>query len=245
MRAVHIMVLSVAAATSAGCLAERCGPPSDLPPERAVLLHPDSSAFRATPPDSFHVTLVTSRGNIVVQVVREWSPLGAWRFYNLARNGYFDGTRFYRVLPGFAAQFGASGYPAVEAAWRDRAIPKDPIRVSNTLGMLTFAQGKPNTRSTQLFFNLRDNPELDEKNFSPIGRVVAGWDVVTALNGEYGELQPRGDGPAWRCVYQSGNQYLQSRYPRLDSILRTTVDTTAVRRDTARDATSTDPQGRR
>ena len=241
----RVLIACAAALTAAGCVGEQCGPPAELPAARAVLLRPDSSAFRETPPDSFHVTLETSRGDIVVQVIREWSPLGAWRFYNLARNGFFDGARFYRVLPGFAAQFGVSGYPAVEAAWRNQAIPRDPIRVSNTRGMLTFAQGDPNSRTTQLFINMRDNPSLDEKNFSPIGRVVSGWDAAVALNGEYGELQPRGDGPAWRCVYRSGNAYLQTRYPRLDSIIRTRIDVTAERPDTAPAATSTDPQARR
>ncbi|HEX6693953.1 MAG TPA: peptidylprolyl isomerase [Longimicrobiales bacterium] len=241
-------ILTVAAFATAGCIGERCGPPTELPAERAHLLRPDSSIFRQTPPDTFLVAMQTSRGEIVIQVVREWSPLGAWRFYNLVRTGFFDGARFYRVLPGFAAQFGASGIPDVEAAWRDKSIPADPIRVSNTRGMVTFAQGEPDSRSTQLFINLRDNPQLDEKNFAPIGRVISGWDAVSSLNGRYGELKPRGDGPLWRCVYTSGNQYLSAKYPDLDSIIRTDVtgvadvaDTTAVRPDTARSATSTGP----
>jgi cyclophilin family peptidyl-prolyl cis-trans isomerase len=238
----------VAALVPAGCINERCGPPTELPAARAHLLHPDSSIFRQTPPDTFLVSMQTSRGEIVIQVVRDWSPLGAWRFYNLVRNGFFDGARFYRVVPGFAAQFGVSGIPAVEAAWRDRSIPADPIRVGNTRGMVTFAQTEPDSRTTQLFINLRDNPQLDEKNFAPIGRVIAGWDAVASLNGGYGELKPRGDGPLWRCVYNSGNQYLSAKYPELDSIISTAVtgtadakDSTAVRPDTARAATSTDP----
>ncbi len=244
---VRILAGAGALLATGGCFGERCGPPEELPPERALLLSPDSAAFKTTPPDTFYVTLTTSRGDIVIQVAREWSPLGAWRFYNLARNGFFDGARFYRVLPGFAAQFGVNGHPAVEHAWRNQAIPADPIRVSNMRGMVTFAQGEPDSRSTQLFINLGDNQQLDEKNFSPVGRVIAGWEAAYALNGEYGELKPRGNGPVWRCVYGSGNRYLRERYPRLDSIIGTAVtaippspgDSTAVRRDTARGATAT------
>ena len=240
MRASHALAAAVLFA-SAGCTGERCGPPTALPPGRALLVHPDSAAFRATPPDTFLVALETSRGEIVIQVVREWSPLGAWRFYNLARNGFFDGARFYRVLPGFAAQFGVNGIPAVEAAWRDHAIPADPIKVSNTRGMVTFAQAERDSRSTQLFINLGDNPQLDERNFAPIGRVISGWDAAASLNGRYGELKPRGDGPVWRCVYNAGNRYLAEEYPDLDSIIRARVtSSTAVRPDTARGATSTD-----
>lgn len=201
----------------AGC-DDGCGDHTRLPAQRTVLLHPDSSAFKAVPPDTFKVLFATSQGDVVVEVVREWAPMGAYRFYNLVRNGFFDGARFYRVVPGFAAQFGATGYPAVDQAWTDRKIPGDPVRVKNTKGMLSFAQVDKDSRTTQMFFNLRDNPELDRENFAPIGRVVSGWVAVSRLNDEYGELQPSGTGPAWRCIYKAGNRYLQKYYPRLDSI---------------------------
>lgn len=203
----------------AGC-DDGCGDRTKLPEARAILLHPDSSAFQGIPPDTFRVLMTTSQGDVVIEVVKEWAPLGAYRFYNLVKNGYFDGNRFYRIVPGFAAQFGATGYPKVAQAWDGRAIAADPVKVSNTRGMVSFAQSDPDSRSTQLFFNLNDNPQLDRKNFAPIGRVVSGWIAVKRLNDEYGELQPEGSGPAWRCVYKAGNRYLEKYYPRLDSIAR-------------------------
>jgi peptidyl-prolyl cis-trans isomerase A (cyclophilin A) len=211
-----------------GCFEENCGAATELPQSRAVLLYPDSAAFKVIPPERFRVLLATSEGDVVLEVVRAWSPMGAYRFYNLVRNGFFDGSRFYRVIPGFAAQFGVSGYPAVEKAWRDAEIPGDPIRVSNTRGMVTFAQVSRESRNTQLFINLADNQQLDAENFAPIGRVISGWDAVLRLTGEYGDLQPAGDGPRWRCVYTAGNRYLRKYYPQLDSILRARVTVPAV-----------------
>jgi peptidyl-prolyl cis-trans isomerase A (cyclophilin A) len=215
-----VCALIMGALVLAGCNEDGCGERTKLPPSREVLLHPDSSAFKHVPPDTFHVKMTTSQGTVVIEVVRAWAPMGAYRFYNLVLNGFFDGARFYRVVPGFAAQFGASGFPAVEKAWSDQKIPADPIRVSNTKGMLTFAQHDPDSRATQLFFNLHDNPELDRENFAPIGRVVSGWHAISSLYEDYGELVPEGSGPAWGCIYKAGNKYLQKYYPRLDSITR-------------------------
>jgi peptidyl-prolyl cis-trans isomerase A (cyclophilin A) len=237
MDQLHRTALAAGALTiallAAGC-DDGCGDRTKLPDTRAVLLHPDSSAFKSVPPDTFRVLMTTSKGDVVIEVVREWAPMGAYRFYNLVRNGYFDGNRFFRVVPGFAAQFGATGYPKVEQAWENARLPADPVKVSNTRGMVTFAQIDPDSRSTQLFFNLNDNPQLDRKNFAPIGRVVSGWLAVKRLNDEYGELQPDGGGPAWRCVYNAGNRYLQKYYPRLDSITRAQLMEPGAQADTTR-----------
>jgi peptidyl-prolyl cis-trans isomerase A (cyclophilin A) len=213
-------VIAAVTLLQSGCGDDGCGERTPLPHEREVLLHPDSSAFKHIPPDTFHVRMTTSQGTVVIEVVRAWAPMGAFRFYNLVLNGFYDGARFFRVVPGFAAQFGAAGYPKVDEVWGDRKIPADPIRVSNTKGMVTFAQLDPDSRTTQLFFNLQDNPKLDRENFAPIGRVVSGWPSITALNDDYGELAPEGQGPVWRCVYRAGNRYMQRYYPRLDSITR-------------------------
>ena len=157
-------------------------------------------------------------GTLRVRVYSDWAPLGAARFYNLTRHGFYDGTRFFRVLPGFVAQFGASGDPAVDQVWADQALPDDPQRVRNTGGTLSFASRGPDTRATQLFFTYRSNEMLDAQGFTPIGRVVEGMDVLFRLNSDYGETAPRGTGPDWGCILSNGNSYLARRFPRLDSI---------------------------
>ncbi|MGH7463915.1 MAG: peptidylprolyl isomerase [Longimicrobiales bacterium] len=209
----------------AACAGDPCGsppPPSGIAPDH-VLLHPDAPAMREAPPDSFDVAMETSAGELRVRVFREWAPLGAARFYNLTRHGFYDGSRFFRVLPGFAAQFGMSGDPAVDSVWLKQPLADDPPRVPTAGGTLSYAMAGPGTRTTQLFFSYRGNEALDAQGFAPIGRVVAGMEVLFALNGEYGEVAPDGTGPSFGCIASHGNHYLSRRYPALDSILTARV----------------------
>jgi peptidyl-prolyl cis-trans isomerase A (cyclophilin A) len=163
-------------------------------------------------PDSFRVALSTSKGDVVVAVYKAWSPHGADRFYQLVSSGFFDDQRFFRVIPQYIAQFGASADPKQNDRWDDAKIPDDPRTQSNTRGTLSFAAEAPNTRSHQLFFNLKDNPKLDPQNFVPIGRVVEGMAVLDALYDDYG------DTPKYRLVATLGNEYLHRMFPRMDYI---------------------------
>ena len=126
----------------------------------------------------FRARLNTTKGPVVIEVTRAWSPNGADRFYNLVRAGYFTDLYFFRVVGGFMAQFGVSSKPEIAQAWVKETIPDDPVVQSNTRGMVTFAKsGLPNSRSTQLFINYGDNSRLDATGFSPFGKVVEGMDV--------------------------------------------------------------------
>lgn len=175
-------------------------------------------------PETFRVHLETSEGAVVIEVNRSWAPNGADRFYNLVKNGYYDDTRFYRVVEGFMAQFGLKGVPRVDEAWRNVTTPDDPFTQSNTRGRITFAHAGPNTRSTQVFFNFKDNTHLDESGFTPFGEVVEGMDVVDRIYAGYGELPPAGQGPDYAKAWVQGNAYLDAAYPRLTKIVRTTVE---------------------
>jgi cyclophilin family peptidyl-prolyl cis-trans isomerase len=163
-------------------------------------------------PDSFRVALSTSKGDVIVAVYKAWSPHGADRFYQLVSEGFFDDQRFFRVIPQYIAQFGASADPKKNDRWDDAKIPDDPRTQSNARGTLSFAAEAPNTRSHQLFFNLKDNPKLDPQGFVPIGRVVEGMNVLDALYDDYG------DTPKYRLVATLGNEYLHRMFPRMDYI---------------------------
>lgn len=186
---------------------------------RAALLDPQSTEMRAPAPATYRARFETSAGPFVIEVTRAWAPGGADRFYNLVRHGFFDGSRFFRVLPGFVAQFGLSADPAISARWREATIPDDPVLQHNTRGSLTFATAGPNTRTTQMFINFGDNLRLDAMGFAPLGRVVEGMDVVDRLYGGYGE------GPNQEAIQMRGNTYLASQFPKLDSIARATIVT--------------------
>ncbi len=192
---------------------------------RATLLDPEDAAWQVQAPDTFGARFVTTKGEFEVQVVRAWAPLGADRFYNLARHGFYDDSRFFRVVEGFIAQFGIPGDPSVTAAWQGRTLMDDPVVASNERGTLAFAFTEPHTRHTQIYINLVDNTRLDGTGFAPFGRVTRGMDVVDALHSGYGENAGGGmrRGNQARMLTQ-GNAHLDREYPELDRIVRIAVE---------------------
>jgi peptidyl-prolyl cis-trans isomerase A (cyclophilin A) len=187
------------------------------------LLAPSPKGLDAVAPDSFVVRFATSRGDIDLMVHRAWSPRGADRVHWLATHGFYDGARFFRAVKDFVVQFGIPADTAVSRTWRGRSIGDDPVRASNVRGYVTFAKGGPNSRTTQLYINLRDNSRLDTLGFSPIGRVVAGMAVVDSLYTGYGEGPPRGSGPAQDRIVREGEAYLAREFPKLDRIVTARV----------------------
>lgn len=198
--------------------------------QRAVLLDPSRAFWATRAPATVTADVETSRGTVTIELTRAWAPAGVDRFYNLARAGYYDDSRFFRVIYGYVAQFGIAGDPAIAKAWSQRRIPADPVREHNVRGTITFAQFKPTDRTTNVFFNLRDNPELDTLRFAPFGRVVQGMEVVDSLYAFYGEF-PAADAPLGdpKRLYGESNRYLDAKFPLLDRIVRITI-----RPDTAR-----------
>jgi len=181
------------------------------------------AALTEKAPDTFRVNFDTSKGPIVVTVHRDWAPNGADRFYNLVKAGFYDDVRFFRVIPNFMAQFGIHGTPAVMSAWRSAQIKDDPVKQSNQRGFVVFATAGPNTRTTQLFINFKDNSSLDKQGFAPFGEVTKGMDVVDKIYDGYGEGAPRGKGPEQGRLQNEGNAYLVKEFPKLDYIKTATV----------------------
>jgi peptidyl-prolyl cis-trans isomerase A (cyclophilin A) len=161
---------------------------------------------------SYLVTLETTRGEVVVEVFPGWAPKGAERFRELVADGFYDGCRFFRVVPGFVVQFGINGDPAVHAKWDDK-IADDPVTQSNKRGTLTFATSGPDSRTTQLFISLKDNAtSLDGQGFSPFARVVSGMQYIDEITSEYGERPQQG------TIEREGNSYLKRDFPNLDYV---------------------------
>lgn len=167
--------------------------------------------------DEFKVKFETSKGDFVIQVHPSWSPRGAARFRELIESGFYDDTRFFRVVPGFMVQFGLHGDPKVQSKWRNANIPDDPVRQSNTPGMVTYAMAGPNTRTTQIFINYGDNSQLDGQGFSPFAQVISGMEVVRAINAEYGEQPDQGR------IQSRGNAYLNQEFPHLDFVIQAKI----------------------
>jgi peptidyl-prolyl cis-trans isomerase A (cyclophilin A) len=189
---------------------------------RKSLMNP--AAFKEQAPDTYDVTFDTSVGEFVVRVTRAWAPNGADRFYNLVKNGFYDEARFFRAVPNFMVQFGINGNPQVAKIWQSARIPPDKVTQSNRRGFITFAMGaSPDTRTTQVFINFRNNTNLDGMGFAPFGEVVSGMEVVDKIHTGYGEGAPRGRGPAQARVVAEGNAYLTKSFPQLDYIKTATI----------------------
>jgi peptidyl-prolyl cis-trans isomerase A (cyclophilin A) len=182
------------------------------------LLNPAS--LRAKAPETFQAQFTTTKGDFVVEVHRDWSPHGADRFYNLVKAGFFDNVAFFRVHPGFMVQFGISPKPAISKAWDNANIPDDPVMQSNKRGFVTYAMSSaPNSRSTQLFINFKDNAFLDPQRFAPFGEVIMGMDVVDMLYSGYGEIPDMGGkGPSPDKIESEGDAYLVKNFPMIDRI---------------------------
>ena len=187
-------------------------------------MDPSDPAWETPSPAEFRARFETSQGEFVLRVEREWAPLGVDRFYHLVRAGFFDDSRFFRVIEGFIVQFGIPGVPTVSAVWRNRQLPDDPVRVSNTKGCIVYAMTGPDTRTTQLYISLTDNSRLDGDGFSPIGEVESGMEVVEKIYSGYGEEagggMRRGDQDR---MFREGNQHLDRESPKLDRIIRVEI----------------------
>jgi peptidyl-prolyl cis-trans isomerase A (cyclophilin A) len=196
-------------------------PPTTKPPTAkpaapsAALRNPAKLTEKA--PEVYSVAFDTTAGPFVIQVTRAWAPLGADRFYNLVKHGYFDDGRFFRVVSNFIVQFGLNGDPKTQSSWREANIKDDPVTQSNRRGTVTYAMRGPDTRTTQLFINFRDNAGLDQRGFAPFGQVVSGMESVDKINAAYGEEPDQGR------IQAEGNAYLNKEFPKLDYIRKATL----------------------
>jgi peptidyl-prolyl cis-trans isomerase A (cyclophilin A) len=173
-------------------------------------------------PEVFQAVFDTSKGKVAIEVHRDWAPIGVDHFYSLIQTGFYDGNRFFRVTRNYV-QFGISGDPQTNALWSTARLPDDKVKQSNVKGTLSFAHLGANSRTTQLFFNLKDNKDLDKQGFAPLGKVITGMEVVERLYSAYGEVAPRGQGPDPSKIEVQGNGYLELKFPRLDYIKKAAI----------------------
>jgi len=184
---------------------------------RAALMKPAGLKERA--PNVFKARFDTTAGIFVIEAHADWAPRGADRFYNLVKNGYYDGCRFFRVVPGFVVQFGINGDAAIQRNWTNATIPDDKVTQGNTRGFVTFAKSsEPNSRTTQLFINFGDNSRLNRQGFAPFGKVTMGMEVVDKIFSGYGEK------PDQDRIEKEGNAYLTKNFPKLDYIKKATIE---------------------
>lgn len=199
--------------------------------KRHPLLDPGSDEWNKKSPERYTVHFETTKGDFEIDIERANAPIGADRFYNLVRLGYYNDARFHRVVPGFIVQFGLAGQPEWSQIWMNQPIADDPNKISNVRGTIAFAFTEPGTRTVQLYINTRDNSRLDTIGFAPLGRVTKGMEIVDQIYSGYGENSGggvrRGDQSK---IIEEGNTYLDREFPLLDKLIRVEVIETAARR---------------
>jgi peptidyl-prolyl cis-trans isomerase A (cyclophilin A) len=219
-RFVIIQILAISAAAAQG-LPKAPPKTSGTTTKKAVVTRPSlyqPSSLKDRAPEQFRAKFTTTKGDIVIEVTRAMAPLGADRFYNLVKYGFYNGAGFFRVVPGFVVQFGLSAVPAVNAAWENAKLADDPVQGTNGRGTVCFATSGPNTRTTQLFINLGDNARLDGMGFAAFGRVVEGMDLADQIYAGYGEK------PDQERITKQGAAYLKQNFPEMDLITKAIVE---------------------
>jgi peptidyl-prolyl cis-trans isomerase A (cyclophilin A) len=232
MRTTSLYLLSLSFLLSAGCKKSAEGAPAanaatNKAPAAAAQIKPSldkPQTLNERASDVYRAKFATSKGDFIIEVHRDWAPLGADRFFNLVKYGYYNDTRFFRVVGGFMAQIGIHGKPEMNTLWREQRIADDPVKKSNLRGFVSFATAGPGTRTTQFFINYADgNSRLDGMGFAPFGQVVSGMEVVDGLYAEYGEGAPQGRGPHQGRIQDEGNAYLVRDFPQLDYVKEATI----------------------
>jgi peptidyl-prolyl cis-trans isomerase A (cyclophilin A) len=189
--------------------------------ERADAARDPGLRTREAPPavgnNVYQVRFETTAGDFTVEVHRDWAPIGAERFEELVKTGFYDGASFFRVVPNFVVQFGIPGNPSLTRKWRNSDIQDDPVKQSNSMGTIVFATAGPNTRTTQVFINLVDNQRLDAQGFAPFGQIIQGMGVVSRINSEYRER------PDQKLLETRGDAYIKENFPKIDYIKKATI----------------------
>lgn len=168
-------------------------------------------------PKIFKAKFETTKGNFEIEIERDWSPKAVDRLYQLIKHGYYDNAVFYRVVPGFVAQFGNTDVEQMKQ-WKSVIVPDETALHSNTRGTISFARSGKNSRDLEIFINLDDNTVLDTltfegvKGFTPLGKVSKGMKVVDALYSGYSE-EPMSNPK----LYLNRELFYQV-YPKLDLI---------------------------
>jgi cyclophilin family peptidyl-prolyl cis-trans isomerase len=226
-RVALVVALILAASGAGACGGGREDSTAEAAPDSAAEpTHPllDLAAMRDTAPPTFRVRMETTAGPLVIEVHRDWSPRGVDRFYNLVQAGYYDSVYVHRVIPSVIAQFGFYRDPRINQVWLQRPVGDDPvIGRTNARGTITFAHSGMNTRTAQVFINLKDNPQFDDDEFVPFGEVIEGMENADKFYDGYGELQPEGNGPNPGQAAFRGNAYLAEGFPELSQILSATI----------------------
>lgn len=187
---------------------------------QSQILKTDPTLLKLKCPDTARADFITTKGNFTVEIYRQWAPLGADRFYQLIKSGYYNNTILFRVVKDYLVQFGVSEDKNKNIFWQGKNLKDENVVGSNVEGTLCFSRGAPNTRKTSVFINLRDNLTYDTmtiagvKGFVPFAKIISGLDVAKSFFSDYGnDTMKSAD-----TIYFKGNAWMNKKFPGLDMI---------------------------
>ena len=160
-------------------------PPSRAEPE-ATTEAPESMSWDQPPAmaldtsKSYEAIIHTEKGDVRIELYDDLAPMAVNNLVFLAREGFYDGVTFHRVIPGFMAQTGdptGTGTGGPGYRFEDEF---DPSLRHDAAGVVSMANGGANTNGSQFFITYAPAPHLDDKH-TIFGRVVEGMDVVESL----------------------------------------------------------------
>jgi cyclophilin family peptidyl-prolyl cis-trans isomerase len=218
-------MVALACLLATACLSRSSRWPGLSPAARERALHnPRDPLWESPAPSVYRVRIETTKGNVVLEATRWLAPRGADRFYHLVECGFYDNSRFFRVIAGRFAQFGIAGDPAIAQIWENVRFPDDPVHGSNVRGTFAFAMTGRDARTTQIYINTGDQSRLDLIGFAPFGKVVEGMDVVEHLYSGYAERSGGGMRAGHQAkLFEEGNAYLDREFPLLDKLFEASL----------------------
>ncbi len=169
-------------------------------------------------PDHFQARFETTQGNFDIEAKREWSPQGVDRLYQLIKNDFYSEIGIFRVIPEFVVQFGIHNDSMVNKSWKKYEILDEAVLQKNDSMAISFARDGVNSRTTQIFINLKNNHRLDTvnyngvKGFPVIARITQGMETVHRFYDTSDNV------PDQDSINTYGNAYLKRNYPDLDYI---------------------------
>jgi len=176
-------------------------------------------------PKTFKARFETTQGDFEITAIRSLSPKGVDRLYQLIKHDFYTDIALYRVLPNFVVQFGIHNDSIVNNSWSKIKIPDEPVLHKNDSMTIAFARGGIETRTTQIFINMKDNYRLDKleysgvKGFTVVAKVTSGYETLHKFYANYGPKPAQSQD----SIYKKGNDFLKRNYPKLDYIIKATI----------------------
>ena len=171
-------------------------------------------------PEQFKARFETTQGEFDIIAKREWSPQGVDRLYQLIKSEFYTDIALFRVIPKFVVQFGIQNDSILNNSWKKYKIKDESVLQSNDSMAISFARDGVDSRTTQLFINVKNNHHLDTVKFNGVTGFPVIAKISKGMENVHKFYSTDDDVPDQDSIQKYGNDYLRRKYPKLDYIKR-------------------------